>query len=116
MLRQDTKDRYNIDMVLRNIVYSQKDLENFCQRWKIIRLEIFGSAIRDDFKEESDIDLLVEYHPDFHRTLVDMEVIQIEIEEIFQRPVNLITRKTIESSQNPFKRQNVLASAVVLYG
>ncbi|MBW6471897.1 MAG: nucleotidyltransferase domain-containing protein [Anaerolineaceae bacterium] len=103
-------------MVLRNIDYSQKELQEFCQRWRITRLEIFGSAIRDDFNEESDIDLLVEYHPDFHRTLVDMEEMQKEIEEIFQRPVDLITRKTIESSQNPYKRQNILDSAVILYG
>lgn len=110
------KNRYNIDMVLRNMDYSQKELHDFCKRWKIIRLEIFGSAIRDDFNEESDIDLLVEYQPDFHRTLVDMEEMQKEIEEIFQRPVDLITRKSIESSQNPYKRQNILDCAVVLYG
>ncbi|HSM25666.1 MAG TPA: nucleotidyltransferase domain-containing protein [Anaerolineaceae bacterium] len=103
-------------MVLRKIEYSQKDLEKFCQRWKIIRLEIFGSAIRDDFNEESDIDLLVEYHPDFHRTLVDMEEMQKEIEEIFNRPVDLITRNSIERSQNPYKRQNILGQAIVIYG
>ena len=103
-------------MVLRNIAYSQKDLEKFCQRWKVIRLEIFGSAIRDDFNEMRDIDLLAEYHPDFHRTLSDMEEMQQEIEELFQRPVDLITRKTIERSQNPYKRHNILDNAVVIYG
>lgn len=103
-------------MVLRNIKYSQKELEKFCQRWKIIRLEIFGSAIRDDFKEESDVDLLVEYHPDFHRTLLDMEEMQKDIEEIFQRSVDLITKKSIERSSNPYKRQNILDQAIVLYG
>ena len=103
-------------MVLRNIDFSQKELHTFCKRWKIIRLEIFGSAIRDDFNEMSDIDLLVEYHSDFHRTLSDMEEMQFEIEEIFQRPVDLITRKTIERSQNPYKRQNILDNTVVIYG
>ncbi len=103
-------------MVLRNIAYSQKDLEKFCQRWKVIRFEIFGSDIRDDFNEMSDIDLLEEYHPDFHRTLSDMEEMQQEIEELFQRPVDLITRKTIERSQNPYKRHNILDNAVVIYG
>ena len=103
-------------MVLRNITYSQKELQEFCKRWRITRLEIFGSAIRDDFNVASDIDLLVEYHPDFLRTLADMEEMQKEIEEIFQRPVDLITRKSIESSQNPYKRQNILDCAVVLYG
>jgi hypothetical protein len=99
-----------------NIVFSQKKINEFCKLLKIIRLEIFGSAIRDDFNEMSDIDLLVEYHPDFHRTLADMEEMQQEIEELFQRPVDLITRKTIERSQNPYKRQNILNNTVVIYG
>jgi len=103
-------------MVLWNIDYSQIELNQFCKRWNIIRLEIFGSAIRDDFNEASDIDLLVEYHPNFHRTLVDMEEMQKEIEEIFQRPVDLVTRNSIERSQNPYKRQNILENTVVLYG
>lgn len=103
-------------MVLRNITYSQKELQEFCKRWRITRLEIFGSAIRDDFNEMSDIDLLVEYHPDFHRTLADMEEMQHEIEDLFQRRVDLITRKTIERSQNPYKRQNILDNTVVIYG
>jgi len=97
-------------------IYSKNELNKFCKRWKIIKLEIFGSAIRNDFNNESDVDLLVVFDPDFHRTLVDMEEIQQEIEEIFNRPVDLITRKTIERSQNPYKRQNILDSTVVLYG
>ena len=58
----------------------------------------------------------MEYHPDFYRTLVDMEEMQIEIEEIFQRPVDLITKKSIERNSNPYKRKNILSQAVVLYG
>ena len=103
-------------MALSDISIPENELIHFCERWKIVRLEIFGSALRDDFNEVSDIDLLVDYHPDFHRTLVDMEEMQKEIEDIFQRPVDLITRKSIERSQNPYKRQNILNQAVVLYG
>lgn len=79
-------------------------------------MEIFGSAIRDDFTSESDIDLLVEYHPSFHRTLLDMELMQAEIGEIFQRPIDLITKSAIERSSNPYKKSNIFDHTHVVYG
>mgnify|MGYP006311091583 CR=1 FL=1 len=94
----------------------QQRINAFCQRWKIIKLELFGSAIRDDFSTDSDIDLLVEYDPNFHRTLADMEAMHQEIEGIFLRPVDLVVRKTIENSPNPYKRENILTDTVTLYG
>ncbi len=54
-------------------------------------------------------------HPDFHRTLADMEEMQKEAEKVFQRPLDLLTRNSIERSQNPYKRQNILDNPVVLY-
>lgn len=54
-------------------------------------------------------------HPDFHRTLADMEEMQKEVEKVLQRPLDLLTRNSIERSQNPYKRQNILDNAVVLY-
>ena len=93
-----------------------EQIADFCHRWKIVRLEIFGSAIRDDFSPTSDIDLLVEYQPGFHRTVTDMEQIQVEIEALFSRPVDLITRSSIEHSPNPYKRKNILGQAQVIYG
>lgn len=96
------------------IPYQQ--IEEFCHRWNIIRLELFGSAIRNDFSNESDIDLLVEYDPTFHRTLADMEQMQQEIETVFHRPVDLVVRQAIVNSPNPFKRENILANTHLLNG
>ena len=98
------------------VVIPYQQIEKFCRRWNIIRLELFGSAIRDDFSNESDIDLLVEYDPTFHRTLADMEQMQQEIETVFHRPVDLVVRQAIENSPNPFKRENILANTHLLYG
>ena len=93
-----------------------KRIQEFCQRWNIVRLELFGSAIRDDFRPDSDIDLLVEYDPAFHRTLSDMERMQREIEAIFERQVDLVVRETIENSPNPYKRDNILNHTYTIYG
>ncbi len=98
------------------IAFSKSDIGQFCQRWNITKLELFGSAIRDDFSDESDIDLLVEYDPAFHRTLSDMDMMQEEIEAIFHRSVDLVVRSTIENSPNPYKRENILNHTYTLYG
>ena len=103
-------------MVVKGIVIPENKIADFCKHWNITRLEIFGSAVREDFTSTSDVDLLVEYDPDFHRTLTDMEKMQAEIEEIFNRPVDLITKRSIEQSPNPYKRKNILDSATVIYG
>jgi uncharacterized protein len=97
------------------ILIPQKHISDFCRRWKIVRLEIFGSATREDFNPKSDIDLLVEYDPDFHRTLVDMDQMQEEIEDIFQRKVDLISKRSIQQSPNPYKRKNILDNSIVIY-
>ncbi len=94
---------------------SKSEIEGFCKRWHIIKLEIFGSAVRDDFSDTSDIDLLVEFDPSYQRTLSDQIKIQAEIEEIFLRPVDLIVRKTIQNSPNPYKRSSILSSAKEIY-
>ena len=93
----------------------EANIQSFCQRWKIIRLEVFGSALTEEFSDTSDIDLLVEFAPDFHRTLSDQIKMQEELEELFDRKVDFIVRKTIESSRNPYKRENILNTAREIY-
>lgn len=97
------------------LVIPEREIKAFCERWHIIKLEIFGSAARDDFNETSDIDLLVEFDSSYHRTLSDQIKIQTEIEEIFRRSVDLIVRKTIQNSPNPYKRNSILSSAKEIY-
>ncbi len=99
-----------------NILIPKKEINLFCQRWKIKRLELFGSALTEEFSPDSDIDLLVDYNPGFQRTLADMLLMQQELEELLQRPVDLVTRQSIERSPNPYKKKNILEHTVLLYG
>jgi len=86
-------------------------LADFCRRWKITRLEIFGSALREDFGPKSDIDLLVEFAPEAEISLLDWAKCQREMAALFHRRVDLVPRDCLK----PLIRDAVLASAKVLY-
>ena len=92
-----------------------EQLAEFCQRWKIVRLEIFGSALRDDFSAQSDLDFLVTYAGDAHWGLFGHARIERELSELLGRNVDLMTRRAIEGSQNWVRRQSILSSARDLY-
>ena len=51
-------------MKVKNIAISRKKITDFCQRWKITEFAFFGSVLRDDFRPDSDIDVLVTFAPD----------------------------------------------------
>jgi uncharacterized protein len=90
-------------------------IAEFCQRWKISELALFGSALRNDFRSDSDIDLLVTFAPDAKRGLFALAQMQTELEDIFGREVDLVSKRAIERSQNWIRRKNILASAQLIY-
>ncbi|MEA5532791.1 nucleotidyltransferase family protein [Crocosphaera sp. XPORK-15E] len=92
-------------------------MENFCQKNKIVELSIFGSTLRDDFNENSDIDLLVVFSSNSRNSmsLMDLVRIQYELEDIFNRKVDLIEKCSIIDSHNWIRRKNILNTAQILY-
>lgn len=93
----------------------KKELAEFCRRWKITKFSLFGSALRADFGPKSDVDVLVSFSPDAHWTYFDLANMQQELEGIFDRPVDLISRRGLESSRNYIRRKAILESAEVIY-
>ena len=91
------------------------EIEALCRRWKIARLELFGSAVRDDFRPDSDIDLLVTYEPDDPWGLFDFMDMREEISEIVGRKVELVEREAVKENPNRFIRKAILESARVVY-
>jgi predicted nucleotidyltransferase len=83
----------------------------FCRRWNICELSLFGSAIRADFRADSDVDVLVAFAPQSHWTLLDCVRMETELAEILGRPVDLVTRQSVEQSPNPIRRRRILESA-----
>ncbi len=98
-----------------NLPIPHAQLTDFCQRWKISELALFGSVLRDDFCPDSDIDILITFAPDAKRGVFALAQMQTELETLFGRPVDLVSKRAIERSQNPIRRQNILASAQIVY-
>lgn len=88
---------------------------DFCRRWNIVELALFGSVLRDDFGPESDVDVLVTFDPENTPSLLDHVEMQDELAEIFARPVDLVSRRGVERSQNPFWQKSIFGSARVVY-
>lgn len=87
----------------------------FCRRWQIAEFALFGSVLRADFGADSDIDVLVRFQPDSHRSLFDLARMQEELKAIFGREVDLVDRQTIESSENYIRRRHILSSAEIVH-
>jgi len=102
--------------VVRNIHIERERLEDFCRRWEIAELALFGSALREDFGPDSDVDVLVRFLPEAQHSLFDMVRMQEELEGVFGRKVDLVSRRGIESSRNYLRRRAILDSAEVVYG
>lgn len=99
-----------------NVEISADRLADFCCRWKIAELALFGSALRGELRKDSDIDLLVSFERDAGWSLFDHGRMQDELSEILGRKVDLVSRKGIERSRNFVRRKAILESAEVIYG
>ncbi|WP_019506646.1 nucleotidyltransferase family protein [Pleurocapsa sp. PCC 7319] len=90
-------------------------IKAFCKRWKITKLALFGSVLRDDFHSNSDVDIIVEFERNLRYGLFDLVVMEDELKAIFNRDVDLVTRKGIANSRNYLRRENILNSAKTIY-
>jgi predicted nucleotidyltransferase len=93
-----------------------EQIQAFCHKWQVTEFALFGSVLRDDFHPDSDVDVMVQFHPAAHPTLFDLTYMEDELKILFQRDVDLITRKGIETSRNYLRRKAILSSAQVIYG
>ncbi len=97
------------------IAIDKDKLRDFCRRWKITEFALFGSAVRPgEFRSDSDVDVMVTFAPDTRWTLLHMVDMKEQLEALFGRPVDLLTRRGVERSHNRFRRESILDSAVVL--
>ena len=83
----------------------------FCERWQVTELALFGSVLRDDFRPESDIDVLIAFREGARHTLFDMVHMEEELKALFGREVDLVSRRGIERSRNHLRRKAILESA-----
>ncbi|OHB68330.1 MAG: hypothetical protein A2Y77_07550 [Planctomycetes bacterium RBG_13_62_9] len=93
----------------------EDELRAFCQRHRIRRLALFGSVLRDDFRPDSDVDVLVDFEEGAGPGLFDFVGIQDELSEILGRRVDLVERQAVERSENYIRRRHILDSAETVY-
>ncbi len=93
------------------ITVPDEQVAEFCRRNRIRWLALFGSVLRDDFKPDSDVDVLVEFEPEAHVTMFTLSRLQRELETIFSRPVDFVLKDGLKRRI----RDSVLSSAQVIY-
>ena len=94
-----------------NLKISKKKIEDFCKKHHIRKLSLFGSVLRDDFRSDSDVDVLVEFDPNHIPGLIRLAGMEFELSEILGRTVDIRTAQDLSR----YFRQEVLHSAEVQY-
>jgi uncharacterized protein len=92
-----------------------EEIAAFCDRWQIVEFALFGSVLRDDFRPDSDVDVLITFAPEAKRGLTETLQMRDELQVIFDRKVDLIVKAAIERSENWLRRKNILETAQTIY-
>lgn len=87
-------------------------IREFCQRWQVKELALFGSVVRDDFSDTSDVDVLVTFEEDAPWSAFDVLDMRREIETNLSRKVDLVEEPAIS---NPYRKKHILAEKQVVY-
>jgi hypothetical protein len=103
---QSTQERANLEAAI----------ISFCQRWQIEEFYLFGSVLRDDFRPDSDVDIRVKFFPSARWGFLALIEMKEALEAIFDRKVDLLTKKPIEKSENWIRRKEILSTARLIYG
>lgn len=98
-----------------NLDISATKLAEVCQRWRIAELELFGSVLRDDFRESSDVDFLVTFVPGTPWSLLDLARLKLELEDLLGRSVDLIEKPALRRHHNPWLRHSILQESKRVY-
>ena len=87
-------------------------IAQFCQQWRITELALFGSVLRNDFRPESDVDVLVTFEDDVPWSLWELITMRDSLQKIFGREVDLVEKRAIK---NPFRRHHILSNYEVIH-
>lgn len=99
-------------MSVASIDLPMDQIAGFCQRWGVSELALFGSALRDDFGPDSDVDVLVTFRPGASMTFEGFLDMREELSQIFGREIDLVEKRLVT---NPYRRHEILTTKKVLY-
>ncbi len=95
-----------------NLIMPKDKIADFCRRNYIRELALFGSVLRDDFRSDSDVDVLVTFAPGAKIGLFELTHIEQELQAMFGRKIDLAEKPGL---RNPFRRHAILKSMEVIY-
>jgi len=99
-----------------HVFASRSAITRFCHRWGITKLQMFGSALRDDFREDSDIDMVATFEPDTQHTLLDLVRMERELSNLYgRRPVDLGDYDAVQNDHNDVRRESILKTLETIY-
>lgn len=102
-------------MVRLRVEVPKERIARFCDQWMITELALFGSVLRDDFREDSDVDVLATFSPAARWNLFDFAEMREELTRIFGREVDLVSRRGLEASRNYLRRRAILSSTETIH-
>ena len=94
---------------------SKETIEKFCKKWKITEFALFGSVLREDFRPDSDVDVLVTFSPDSDWGVEHLLDMKEELEVLFGRAVDLVEKRLVEESRNYIRRKHILSHMEAVY-
>ena len=97
------------------IEIDREKIAEFCRKWRITEFSLFGSVLRDDFRPDSDVDVLVTFAPEARIGLCELYDMEEELNAIIGRKVDLVDRGAVEESRNYIRRRHVLANTERIY-
>lgn len=103
------------DKITNRLKLSPQEIVEICQKWGIVEMALFGSILREDFRENSDIDFIIKFDLKARQGLLTISKIKYELEKLVGRKVDLIIKESIENSQNWIRRQEILSTAKIIY-
>jgi len=98
-----------------NIELPKDKITDFCKKWKVSEFALFGSVLREDFRPDSDVDVLVAFSENAGHSLFDLVHMEKELEAILGRDVDIVTRRGLETSRNYLRRNAILNSTEAVY-
>ena len=94
------------------IFLNYDDIVHLCRKYHVNELSIFGSSIRKDFTQNSDVDILVSFGNNPEISLFDLMDLEDEFSKLLKRDVDIVE---IESLRNPIRKNKILSTREIIY-
>jgi uncharacterized protein len=108
-----------MQLIFQRLNTTLESIASFCKKWQIAEIALFGSVLRDDFRaggqQPSDVDVLFTYDKNARKNLILQARMKHELEDLFARKVDLVSKTAILVDPNYIRRQNILNSSKIIY-